>query len=74
MALDNSDLNFIKDVVFRNGHDIAGSIARTTAHIERYGDALESRIFKRLEEIEDKISLATELADVQSELRHPSQD
>ena len=55
MALDKTDLERIERVIYKNGDDIAVSIGRSFERLEERIDAMESRLYSRLADIEDKI-------------------
>ena len=59
MALDKKDLEMIERVIYRNGDDVAVSIARSFERLEERLDATESRLYARLAEIEGKLELRT---------------
>jgi uncharacterized protein Yka (UPF0111/DUF47 family) len=61
MALDQKDLELIERVIYKNGDDIAVSIARSFERIEERIDAMESRLYSRLAELEDKLAPTPEL-------------
>jgi len=56
MALDQKDLELIERVIYKNGDDIAVSIGRSFERLEERMDAMESRLYSRLSELEDKIA------------------
>lgn len=58
MALDQKDLEVIERIVYKNGDDIAVSIARSFERLEERIDAAESRIYRRLADVEDRIESA----------------
>jgi hypothetical protein len=55
MALDPKDLEAIERLIYKNGDDIAVSIARSFERLEERMDAVESRLYTRLADVEDKI-------------------
>ena len=55
MALDHKDLELIERVIYKNGDDIAISMGRSFERLEERIDAMESRLYGRLTEIEDAI-------------------
>jgi hypothetical protein len=55
MPLDKDDIEIIEHIVYKCGEDIAVSIARSFERLEERIDAVESRIYSRLSEIEDRI-------------------
>jgi hypothetical protein len=55
MALEQKDLELIERVIYKNGDDIAVSIGRSFERLEERIDAMESRLYSRLADIEDKI-------------------
>lgn len=55
MALDQKDLELIERVIYKNGDDVAVSIARSFERIEERIDAMESRLYSRLAELDDKL-------------------
>jgi prefoldin subunit 5 len=56
MPLDQNDLEAIERVIYKNGDDVAVSIARSFERIEERIDAAESRLYSRLADIEDRIA------------------
>lgn len=74
MSLDEKDLQLINQLIYKNGDDIAVSIARSFERLEERVDAGEARINSRLGDVEDRIEavrqeLSDELGDVKSEVR-----
>lgn len=74
MALEQKDLELIERVIYKNGDDIAVSIARSFERLEERMDAMESRLYGRLSEIEDVIegsrqSLTDHLGDLREDVR-----
>jgi tRNA(His) 5'-end guanylyltransferase len=55
MSLDQKDLELIEHIVYKNGDDIAVSIARSFQRLEERIEALESRLSSRLSEAEERI-------------------
>ena len=53
MALEQNDLEQIERVIYKNGDDIAISLSRSFERLEERIDAVESRLFSRLSELED---------------------
>jgi hypothetical protein len=56
MSLDQKDLELIERIIYKNGDDIAVSVARSFERLEDRIDGGESRLYSRLSAIEDKIS------------------
>lgn len=74
MSLDQKDLELIERVIYKNGDDVAVSIARSLERLEERIDATESRLYRRLAGLEETIdtsrqALADELGDVRGEVR-----
>jgi prefoldin subunit 5 len=74
MALEQKDLELIERVIYKNGDDIAVSIGRSFERLEERMDAMESRLYSRLAELEDKIEasrqdMSDELGDIRKEIR-----
>ena len=64
MSLDQKDLELIERIIYKNGDDLAVSMARSCERLEERIDAAESRIYSRVAEIEDKMeSLKFEVED-----------
>ena len=59
MSLDPKDLELINNIMYKNSDDIAVSISRSFERLEERIDAVESRIYSRLADIEDKIEAST---------------
>lgn len=55
MSLESKDLELIERVIYKNGDDIAVSIGRSFERLEERIDAVESRLYGRLAEMEDKV-------------------
>lgn len=73
MALEQKDLELIERVIYKNGDDIAVSISRSFERLEERMDAMESRLYSRLSELEDCVegarqSIADDLGDVKARL------
>jgi uncharacterized protein Yka (UPF0111/DUF47 family) len=56
MSLETKDLELINNIIYKNSDDIAISISRSFERLEERIDAIESRIYSRLADIEDKIT------------------
>jgi hypothetical protein len=52
MALDKIDLELIERILYKNGDDIAVSIARSFERLEERMDAMESRVYSRIADLE----------------------
>jgi hypothetical protein len=75
MALDQKDLELIERVIFKNGDDVAVSIARSFERLEQRMDSMESRVYSRLSDLEDKIvELRQDIADEIGEVRREIQE
>jgi hypothetical protein len=74
MSLEPKDIEVIEKIIYKNGDDIAVSIARSFERLEERIDAAESRIYSRISDVEDKVEsvrqdIADELADMKGEIR-----
>ena len=74
MTLEQKDIECLERVIYKNGDDIAVSIGRSFERLEERVDAVESRLYTRLNELEEKIEsarqdLSDEFGEVKSELR-----
>jgi len=74
MSLEHKDVELIERIIYKNGDDIAVSIARSFERLEERIDGAESRIYSRLSDIEDKIEatrqdFADEINEVKGEIR-----
>jgi hypothetical protein len=74
MALDQKDLESIERILYKNGDDLAISIARSFERLEERIDATESRLYTRMADLEDRIEgsrqdIADSIAEVRRELR-----
>jgi len=49
------DLELIERIIYKNTDDLAVSIARSFERLEERIDAMESRLYSRLGDIEDKL-------------------
>lgn len=55
MSLEQKDIELIERIIYKNGDDIAVSIARSFERLEERVDAAESRIYSRIADVEDKV-------------------
>ena len=55
MSLEQKDIELLERVIYKNGDDIAVSLARSFERLEERIDAAESRIYSRISDVEDKI-------------------
>ena len=70
IALEQKDIELIERIIYKNGDDIAVSIARSFEHIEGRIDTVESHIHARIADAEEKIEACREdLADRIGEVR-----
>ena len=74
MSLDQKDLEQIERVIYKNGDDVAVSIARGFERLEERIDATESRLYSRFAEVEDRIegsrqAITDSIGEVREELR-----
>ena len=60
MAIDQKDLELIERVIYKNGDDIEVSMCRSFERLEEHIDSAEARIYGRLADVEDKLSLRIE--------------
>ena len=51
----------IERMIYKNGDEIAVSVARSCERLEERIDAMESRLYSRVAELEDKVEEAKEL-------------
>ena len=59
-VLTENDLKQIERVIYKNSDDIAVSIARSFERLEERMEAIESRLYSRIAELEDKIEAQSE--------------
>jgi len=74
MSLDQKDLELIERLMYKNGDDIAVSIARSFERLEERMDCAESRIYSRIADVETSIEGARQdlvdmLGDFKEDLR-----
>jgi Cdc6-like AAA superfamily ATPase len=70
MALEQKDLEAIERLIYKQGDDIAISIARSFERLEERIDATESRLYSRLAEVEDRVEASRQdTSDQLGELR-----
>jgi len=74
MSLEQKDIEIIEKIIFKNGDDIAVSISRSFQRLEERLDVMESRLYSRLADTEDKIEgcrqdIADEIGDIKEEIR-----
>ena len=55
MNLHQKDIEVIERIIYKNGDDIAVSIARSFERLEEWIDAAESRVYSRLADVEQTI-------------------
>jgi len=53
--LSYEDLELIERVIYKNSDDVAVSIARSFERLEERVDAMESRLYSRLNDLEDTL-------------------
>ena len=69
MALDQKDLELIERIIYKNGDDVAVSIARSFERLEERMDAMESRMYSRMSDSDADVrsyrdEIVEELADL----------
>ena len=74
MSLEQKDLELIERIIYKNGDDIAVSISRSFERLEERIDAVESRLYSRLSELEDVVegsrqNISDTLGDIRTEIR-----
>ncbi|MDQ2933180.1 MAG: hypothetical protein M3Q80_02250 [bacterium] len=75
MSLDQKDFELIERIVYKNSDDIAVSISRSFERLEERIDAMESRIYTRLAEVEDRLeSNRQDSADMIGEFKEEFRD
>ena len=75
MTLDTKDVELIEHLIYKGADDIAVSIARSFERLEERVDAVESRTYSRLAEVEDKIEASRQdTADMIGELKEEVRD
>jgi hypothetical protein len=75
MALEQKDLELIERIIYKNGDDCAVAIARSFEHLEERIDAMESRVYGRLCDLEDKIEASRlDITDDFGEVRRAIQE
>ena len=57
MALDQKDVELLERIIYKNGDDIAVSVARSFERLEERIDSTESRLYSRFADVEDKADL-----------------
>jgi hypothetical protein len=55
MALDQKDLEQIERIIYKNGDDVAVSIARSFERLEERIDSAESRLYNRVADVESRV-------------------
>lgn len=53
--MNKTDLNQIEKIIYKNADDLAVSVARSCERLEERIDAMESRIYSRLADLEDSL-------------------
>lgn len=70
MSLDQKDIETIDRLIYKNGDDVAVSIARSFERLEERIDAAESRLYSRMADLEDRIeSSRQDIADIIGEVK-----
>ncbi|MFA6314764.1 MAG: hypothetical protein WC648_00105 [Candidatus Paceibacterota bacterium] len=74
MSLEQKDIEVIERVIYKNGDDVAVSISRSFERLEERVDAVESRLYSRLADIEDHIESSRQdnsdnVGDIREEIR-----
>jgi hypothetical protein len=74
MSLEQKDIELIEHIVYKNSDDIAVSIARSFERLVDRVDAVESRIYTRIAEVEDKVEASRQdisdmIGEVKEEMR-----
>ena len=74
MALEQKDIELIERVIYKNGDDVAVSVARSFERMEERIDGAESRLYSRLSDLEDKVEasrqdMSDELGDIKTDIR-----
>lgn len=70
MSFEQKDIDVFERLINRNSDDIAISIARSFERLEERIDAIESRIYVRLSELEDRVEASRQdLADMLGQFR-----
>ena len=54
-SLNQHDIELIERIIYKNGDDMAVSIARSFERLEERMDAIESRLFLKMSELPDEI-------------------
>ncbi len=77
MSLEQKDLELIEQIIYKNGDDVAVSISRSFERLEERIDAVESRLYSRLSELEDVVegsrqNISDTLGDIRIEIREIS--
>jgi len=55
--LTQRDLEMIEDLIYKNGDDVAISVARSFERLERYVDSIGNKLHSRLGELEDTLTI-----------------
>ena len=79
MAIEQKDLELIERVIYKNGDDVAVSVARSFERLEERIDGAESRLYSHLSELEDKIEtsrqeISDELGTIRADVRELKAD
>lgn len=67
MPIDQKDLEQIERIIYKNGDDIAVSIARSFERLEERMDAMESRMYSRMGDIDETTANCRE--EIKDEIR-----
>lgn len=60
MPLDKKDIEVLERIIYKNGDDIAVSVARSFERLEERIDAAESRLYSRIADLEEAIDESNE--------------
>jgi hypothetical protein len=74
MSLEPKDIELLECIIYKNADDIAISLSRSFERLEERVDALESRLYSRIAELEDRIEtdrrdLSDGLSNLKEEIR-----
>lgn len=69
MSLTQKDLEVIERIIYKSGDDIAVSVARSFERLEERIDAAESRLYSRIDDLEEAIEAKDESVDISEDER-----
>jgi hypothetical protein len=75
MSLEQKDLELIERIMYKNADDVAVAISRSFERLEGRIDAVESRIYTRMADLESAVDgIRLEIVDAMNDLKESLRD